>query len=142
MASKELLYRSRPCPQGRTITAIDLSPTALGWKYVHFAVRQLGPGTTWRGLSRHEERCLILLRGSFDIEWPGGGSPVGPRDDVFRAYPHAVYLPASVRFRVTSSSGCQIADCRATVSAPPQRLQLLPRVIRPEDCGYEIRGGG
>jgi len=40
----------------------DLSPTALGWKHIHFAVRQLGPGTEWRGVSRHEERCLVLLR--------------------------------------------------------------------------------
>jgi len=142
MSSTALLYRSRPCPEGRTVTAIDLSPTALGWKYIHFAVRQLGVGTEWRGLSRHEERCLVLLRGSFDIEWPGGGGHLGPRDDVFRAYPHAVYLPAGVRFRATASSGCEIADCRAIVSAPAQRFHLEPRVIRPEDCGFEIRGGG
>jgi 5-deoxy-glucuronate isomerase len=142
MSSTELLYRSRTVPDARTVTAIDLSPTALGWKYIHFTVRQLGPGTEWRGLSRHEERCLVLLRGSFAIEFPGGGGEIGPRDDVFAAYPYAVYLPAGVRFRVAAVSGCEIADCRATVSAPPQRFGLEPVIIRPDACGYEIRGGG
>src|SRR5262245_64572349 len=124
MSSTELLYRSRACPQGRTITAIDLSPTALGWKYIHFAVRQLGPGTEWRGLSRREERCLVLLRGSFDIEWPGGGGHLGPRDDVFAGYPHAAYLPAGARFRVAARGGCEIADRRPIGSAPPQARGL------------------
>jgi 5-deoxy-glucuronate isomerase len=142
MSSTELLYRSRTCSQGRTVTVIDLSPTALGWKYIHFAVRQLGIGAEWRGISRHEERCLVLLRGSFQIEWPGGGGQVGPRDDVFAGYPHAVYLPAGIRFRVTADGASEIADCRAIVSAPPQRFRLEPRIIRPEECGYEIRGGG
>jgi 5-deoxy-glucuronate isomerase len=142
MSTTELLYRSRTCPPGRTLTAIDLSQTALGWKYIHFAVRQLGPGTEWRGLSRHEERCLVLLRGVFEIEWPGGGGTIGPRADVFAGYPHAVYLPAGVRFRIAAPHGCEVADCRALVSAPSQRLTLQPAVIRPADCGYEIRGGG
>src|SRR5262249_31687161 len=66
MSSSELLYRSRTCAPGRTATAIDLSPTALGWKYIHFAVRHLGPSSGWRGMSRHEERCLVLLRGAFE----------------------------------------------------------------------------
>src|SRR5262249_37667070 len=106
MSSTELLYRSRTCAPGPTVTAIDLSPTALGWKYIHFAVRQLGRGGGWGGLSRHEERCLVLLRGSFHIEWPGGGGHIGPREDVFVAYPHAVYLPAGVRFRLTADGAC------------------------------------
>ncbi|HMF97197.1 MAG TPA: 5-deoxy-glucuronate isomerase [Vicinamibacterales bacterium] len=142
MSSTELLYRSRTCSQGRTVTAIDLSPTALGWKYIHFAVRQLGLGGEWRGLSRHEERCLVLLRGAFDIEWPGGGGHVGPREDVFAGYPHAVYLPAGLRFRLTADGACEVADCRAAVSAPPQRFGLQPRIIHADECGDEIRGGG
>ncbi|HJZ72762.1 MAG TPA: 5-deoxy-glucuronate isomerase [Vicinamibacterales bacterium] len=142
MASLELLYRSRSGSHGRTVTAIDLSPTALGWNYIHFAVRRLGAGSEWRGRSRHEERCLVLLRGSFHIEWPGGAGHVGPRDDVFAAYPHAVYLPAGIRFRVTADGLCEIADCRAIVSAPPQRFGLQPRIIHADECGYEIRGGG
>src|SRR2546423_12815877 len=119
MSSSELLYRSRTVPHGRTVVAIDLSPTALGWKYIHFAVRQLGPRTEWRGLSRHEERCLVLLRGSFAIEYPGGGGEIGPRADVFAAYPYAGYVPAGVPFRVTAASGWEMADRRATGAASP-----------------------
>src|SRR5262249_61509570 len=107
------------------------------------AVRHLGPSSGWRGMSRHEERCLVLLRGAFEIEWPGGGGQIGPRADVFAAYPHAVYIPAGVRFRVAAAEGgCEIADCRAIVSAPADKLGLTPRLIHPQDCGYEIRGAG
>ena len=67
----------------------------------------------------------------------GATHRVGPRADVFLGYPHAVYLPARTPFRIVASVACEIADCRA-----PSTRALAPRVIRPEDCGYEIRGGG
>jgi 5-deoxy-glucuronate isomerase len=65
---------------------------------------------------------------------------------VFLGYPYAVYLPAGTPFTVQASVECEVADCRA-----PSKLRaasmgpagtLIPRVIRPEDCGFEIRGGG
>jgi 5-deoxy-glucuronate isomerase len=127
---------------GRTGAAVNLTPRALGWSHIHFAVRHLAPGARWRGLSRREEVCLVLLRGAFEIRWPGRAARIGPRADVFSGYPHAVYLPAGVAFEVVADVACEIADCRATVSAPPDRLRLAPRVIGPKDCGYEIRGGG
>jgi 5-deoxy-glucuronate isomerase len=79
----------------------------------------------------------VLLRGAFDIQWPGASHRIGPRADVFTDYPHAIYLPPNVRARVVSRDGCEIADCRAPASGA-----CAPRVITPEDCGYEIRGGG
>jgi 5-deoxy-glucuronate isomerase len=141
MASAELLYRSRRVAAGRTAPAIDLSPRALGWERVHFAVRHLAPGAVWRGLSPREERCLVLLRGEYDIEWRGGGGRVGPRADVFSGYPHAAYVPAGMRFRVAARTACEIADCRSLADRALART-LEARVIRPQDCGYEIRGGG
>jgi 5-deoxy-glucuronate isomerase len=54
----------------------------------------------------------------------------------------AAQLVRGVRFRVAVAHGCEIADCRALASAPAQRLNLQPIVVKPEDCGYEIRGGG
>src|SRR4051812_1290685 len=64
-----LLYRSRPVRPGDAGTAVNLTPRALGWRTIHFAVRQLTTGTTWRALAPREERCLVLLRGAFRIEW-------------------------------------------------------------------------
>jgi 5-deoxy-glucuronate isomerase len=140
--TKRLLYRSKPVRPGHSGAAISLTPRALGWERIHFAVRHLAAGAVWTGLSRREERCLVLLRGAFEVSWPGASHRVGPRADVFAGYPHAVYLPARTAFHVTAADRCEIADCRASVSAPPQAPKLEPLVIRPQDCGYEIRGGG
>jgi 5-deoxy-glucuronate isomerase len=137
MTTSRLLYRSARVPPGTSAAALNLTPQALGWDRIHFAVRHLAAGSVWSGLSRREERCLVLLRGEFEVSWDGASHIVGPRADVFSAYPHAVYLPAGTRFRVTARVDCEIADTRAASARA-----LEPRVIRPADCGYEIRGGG
>ena len=83
------------------------------------------------------EESVRALRGEFDVSWTGAVHRIGPRSDVFGSYPHAVYIPAGTRFQIVARSGCEIADARARSTK-----RLEPRVIRPEDCGYEIRGGG
>jgi 5-deoxy-glucuronate isomerase len=137
MIRQKLLYRSSRVPAGKTAAAINLTPHALGWDRIHFADRHLAAGAAWSGLSRDEERCLVLLRGAFQVAWRGAQHRVGPRADVFSGYPHAVYLPARTPFKVVADTACEIADCRARSSGA-----FAPRLIRPEDCGYEIRGGG
>ncbi|MGH9174194.1 MAG: 5-deoxy-glucuronate isomerase, partial [Vicinamibacterales bacterium] len=44
---------------------------------------------------------------------------------------------ADTRVRVVASEPTELADGRA-----PSRKRLAPRIIPPEDCGFEIRGGG
>jgi 5-deoxy-glucuronate isomerase len=140
---RRLLYNSKSIPPGRSGAAIDLTPRALGWRRIHFAVRQLAAGAVWSTMSRREERCLVLLRGRAAVDCGGRSWRVGPRPDVFDAYPHAVYVPAGVAVRVTAEVVSEIADCRAIARrAAPRAPALDARVIRPEDCGYEIRGGG
>jgi 5-deoxy-glucuronate isomerase len=146
VTTTKLLYPSTRVPAGRTGTAVRLTPQTLGWDQISFAVRHLAARTVWSGLSRDEERCLVLLRGEFQVSWAGASYRVGPRADVFLGYPHAVYLPAGTAFKITAASACEIADCRApsglrTGSAGPSG-PLAPRVIGPADCGFEIRGGG
>jgi 5-deoxy-glucuronate isomerase len=137
MNAQKLLYRSAKIASGRTGAALNLTPRALGWDRIHFAVRHLAAGASWSGLSRDEERCLVLLRGSFHVSWEGASHKIGPRADVFSGYPHAVYLPPRTAFKIVAEKASEIADCRARSTAA-----FTPRVIRPEDCGYEIRGGG
>jgi 5-deoxy-glucuronate isomerase len=48
-----------------------------------------------------------------------------------------MYLPRGVRFTVTAVTRTVLADGRA-----PARRDCSPQQIRPEDCGFEIRGGG
>jgi 5-deoxy-glucuronate isomerase len=72
------------------------------------------------------------------VTWDEGGrAELGPRTDVFAAYPHAVYLPPRTRVRVRAEQTTELADCRTR-----SRKRLPARVIAPADCGYEIRGGG
>jgi 5-deoxy-glucuronate isomerase len=142
MKTSKLLYRSARLPPGRTGAALNLTPRALGWDRIHFAVRHLAAGAVWTGLSRDQERCLVLLRGEFEVTWTGASHSVGPRADVFSAYPHAVYLPAGTAFRIVARRPCEIADARAASLHDRPANDLEPRVIRPEQCGYEIRGGG
>jgi 5-deoxy-glucuronate isomerase len=126
---------------GRTGTALDLTPRALGWRTIHFAVRHLAPGAVWRAQSRRQERCLVLLRGACRVDWSSGGGTIGPRADVFSAYPHGAYLPNGVAFSVTATEPTELADCRVVV-ARGNGTVFEPKLIRPQDCGFEIRGGG
>ena len=121
MRAQQLLYRSAKIGAGRTGASLNLTPRALGWDRIHFAVRHLAPGASWSGLSRDEERCLVLLRGSFDVSWKGASHRIGPRADVFSGYPHAVYLPARTPFKVVAQRRCEIADCRAPLAGTPSR---------------------
>ena len=138
MTSTRLLYRSaRVSRAARPPRRCNLTPRALGWDRIHFAVRHLAKGAVWTGVSRGQERCLVLLRGEFEVSWAGASHRIGPRADVFSGYPHAVYLPAGTPFRIVAHAACEIAEARVA-----SKKRLAPQVIRPQDCGYEIRGGG
>jgi 5-deoxy-glucuronate isomerase len=137
MAQKQALFRSATLPARRTGVAVEITRARAGWRWVHFAARQVSPARAWADSTGGEECCLVLLRGACRIEWDGESAELGPRSDVFAAYPHAMYLPPRTRFRVVAHEMTELGDGRA-----PSRLRLQPRAIRPEDCGYEIRGGG
>ena len=117
---------------------VGVTPRQAGWKFVRFAVHQLAPDVRWRVVSHREETCLVLLEGRCDVECDGSRNTLGPRADVFSAYPHALYVPPGVRVTITAASpATRIAECAA-----PATRRFAPRLIRPEDCGFEIRGGG
>ena len=140
-------YRSKALPPDRTGTTIEISRAQAGWRFVHFAVRQVAPGTPLAGKTDGDECCLVLLRGHCRIEFDGGSAELGPRRNVFDSYPHALYLPPKTAFRVVAEQLTELGDGRAPASAKatagkPAPSKLEPRVIRPQDCGFEIRGGG
>lgn len=132
-----LLFPSSPLPAGRTGVAVEVTRARAGWKYVHFRVRQVAPRHPWRDTTGDDECCLVLLRGECRISDGETEWRLGPRRSVFTDYPHAMYLPRRTRFTVTADDTCELADGRA-----PSRRTFAPRQIRPEDCGFEIRGGG
>lgn len=132
-----MLFSSSLLPPTRTGTALDISSRRAGWKYVHFAVRQVAPRRPWTGRTRDFECCLVLLAGECTITFGDAHATLGPRRDVFSGYPHALYLPPRTTFTVTATVLTELADGRA-----PSRTRHPAQVVRPEDCGFEIRGGG
>jgi 5-deoxy-glucuronate isomerase len=135
-----VLLHSRTIDRNASGTQIAVTPRRAQWEYVGFAVRQVAAGETWRGRTGNDEVCLVLLSGSCTIAWSPGGSRrvrLGPRRSVFADYPHAAYLPPRCTFEVAASRVTEIAECRS-----PAAKHFAPRVIRPRDCGLEVRGGG
>lgn len=137
--ARTLLHSRRIDPK-RAGTAISTTPERAGWARVGFAVRQLASGDVWKSRTGGLETCLVLLEGLASVAWSPGqkrAATLGPRRDVFSGYPHAVYLPPGTRFEVRARRRVEIAVCQS-----PTEQQHPARVIRPEDCGLEIRGGG
>ena len=130
--------RSRHVDAAASKTLVAVTPRQAGWKYVGFSVRQIASGERWSGKTGSDEMCAVLLEGRCHASWGGsGGYLLGPRKDVFSGYPHAIYLPPATKFSFQGLATTVLAECRA-----PATLRLPARIIRPEDCGFEIRGGG
>jgi 5-deoxy-glucuronate isomerase len=133
-----LLHRSRRLAPDESGVALEVTPEQAGWPLIAFAVRQLAAGARLTVETADREACLVLLSGHCRVRWNGGEShDLGPRDNVFSGYPHAVYLPAHTRVDVAAVTRTELADCRA-----PSSASTVPRLIPPAACGFEIRGGG
>ena len=129
---------------------MEVTRRRAGWRYVSVAVRHVAPRKPFDSQTRRDECCLVLLRGRCRVEYDGAVAVLGPRRDVFLDYPHALYLPTHSRFRVVALEPTELADGRAparrhalAATSRGADAGLVPRarVIRPEDCGFEIRGG-
>ncbi len=140
--ASRVLYPSSPIQSRRTGTTVEVTRARAGWRFVHFAVRQVVPGKPWIHNTGTAECGLVLLAGCCRVTYTSGKAPavtvtLGPRRSVFADYPHALYLPPRTSFSVAADVRTELADARA-----PSRQRLEPRLVRPEDCGFEIRGGG
>lgn len=135
---QELLRKSQTLPAGASGMLLDVTPRQAGWHLIAFAVRRLAPGEVWRASAPQDERCVVLLSGTCSVRWEEGPwTTLGPRRSVFDDYPSAVYVPSGQPLEVRAEELTELADCRA-----PSDKSLEPRLIRPVDCGFEIRGGG
>jgi len=138
MSTQQLLFRPGVVPPDGSGVLIELTPEDAGWELLRFSVRRLARGHRLDGDTGSDEVCLVLLSGSCRVGWNGEApQSLGPRASVFEEYPHAVYLPPGTRFVVEATQTCELADGRA-----PARRSFPPRVVRPDQCGLELRGGG
>ncbi len=135
--SNILLHSVARRSQGHQVL-LEITAEAAGWDLIDFRVRRITAGSQWRDNTGENEACLVLLSGECRIRWEGGREQnLGPRRSVFSSYPHAAYLPPGTRFQLTATQTTELADGRA-----PSGKGGQPRLIRPEQCGFEIRGGG
>lgn len=135
MTRRESALIIHPASGDDTIVGVD--PTRAGWDYLHFAARQLAPGTTWRWSTGDHELGLVVLGGRCAVQSNRGDWPVvGGRRGVFDGLPHALYLPRRTEFVLTATEPCEIAYgwCESEGDHPA-------RLITPEDVAVEIRGG-
>ena len=140
MRELPVLLHTRPLARAQSGTQVSVTPRRAGWDYVGFTVRQIAAAEVWSGRTGPHEMCLVLLSGLASVTWaPEQRKPVrlGPRRDVFTDYPHALYLPPGTAFEVRAARHTELAQCQS-----PTTKSFPPRLIRPEDCGLEVRGGG
>ncbi len=134
----EILFHSRAAERARPSVLVEVTARQAGWELIDFRVRRFPEGQQWSAETGEQEACLVLLSGECRIQWQGGSEYVlGPRRGVFEGYPHAAYLPRRTAFRLTALQATELADGRA-----PSGRDLAPRLVRPHECGFEIRGGG
>src|SRR6185436_17551064 len=130
--------QSKSAEPGVSARLLRLTPRQAGWKYVSFAVRQIAAGDVWSARTGSEEMCAVLVEGKCRVTWGAHSNELlGPRADVFSSYPHAAYLPRDTKFSILAEQRTILAECRA-----PATRRFEPRIIKPEHCGFEIRGGG
>jgi 5-deoxy-glucuronate isomerase len=134
--------RSRRVPAGKSAATIAVTPALARWEFISFAVRTLARGDSWKCATGKQEMCVVLLSGACRAEWTtragaAGRGTLGPRAGVFDAYPHALYMPRGSNVRLTATEPTEIADCRA-----PSAVDRDAALVRPDQCGFEIRGGG
>ncbi|HSR66759.1 MAG TPA: 5-deoxy-glucuronate isomerase [Acidobacteriota bacterium] len=135
--SELLLRPDREAPR-RNGVVVDVDPQRAGWRLLGFSAHKLKAGQSWSGETGEKEHCLVLQAGTCRISFNGeAGQQLGPRLNVFDSYPHAAYIGRETSWQLTALEDCELAQGWA-----PARKSLPSRVIRPQDCGYEIRGGG
>jgi 5-deoxy-glucuronate isomerase len=116
---------------------VEVTPARAGWDYIHFQARRLAAGSRWSFETGQNELALVILGGCLSVESSRGSWPeVGGREHVFAGPPHALYLP-----RHTSFSASATRDTRFVTTWAASDEDHAARLIRPQDCAVEIRGG-
>ena len=133
----ELLLRpTAPDAEGRIHR---ITPASAGWRHVGFEVYRLGAGRELAQETGDTECCLVLLSGRADIQAGGESwSEIGERMSVFDDEPaSSAYVPPRSSYTVVAGTDLELAVCRA-----PAVGRYPPRLIRPDEVAYSVRGRG
>ncbi|MBV1909183.1 MAG: 5-deoxy-glucuronate isomerase [Kangiellaceae bacterium] len=130
---------SRPEKKDEQGCIQNITPESAGWDYVGFEVHQLVPGQQKVFISNKQETCMVIVSGNGDVtagieSWAN----LGERATVFEhKAPYSVYTPPGEKITVKANTALEIAICKA-----PAVGKYPTRLIKPEDCEYQLRGTG
>jgi len=115
-----------------------VSSEDAGFEHLNMELRSLSSGETWSHETGEYEYALVVMGGRCRVgSDKGTWDDVGGREDVFSGLPHAIYLPRHTAFSVEAiTDGFELAVCWV-----PTDRDGEARVVRPEDCAVELRGG-
>jgi 5-deoxy-glucuronate isomerase len=113
-----------------------VTPDSAGWRYLSFAVVDLGSGEHHRHRLDDQETALVPLRGSATVR-VGDLEQTVSRSDVFEEMPTVVYAPPGATIEVTAGDRFEFA-----IGSAPAEGRYPARFIEPASMKSELRGGG
>jgi 5-deoxy-glucuronate isomerase len=131
-----LLLKARPA--GREI--VSVTPEQAGWKHVGFRALRLAAGESEALATQARELCVVVLRGTVDVEVDGVAYPaMGSRRSVFDdAAPAAIYVPGGCEITIRAAVDSEVALC----SAPAGDVPRAVRQLDPARMRRSVRGQG
>jgi 5-deoxy-glucuronate isomerase len=115
----------------------SIGPAGAGWRYLSFRVLRQDPGEESILDTGDEEVCLVVLKGSCEVEFEGARWDLRGRPGVFEGMPWSLYLPPGSSYRVTTETGVELAVAGALADR-----RHPARMISPDDVRIETRGAG
>jgi 5-deoxy-glucuronate isomerase len=133
-SASNLLIRPNPSPASSL--HLRITPALAGWDFITFESHRLAGGSAISGDTGTNEMALVMLGGMVEVQSSVGNWRVGGRHNVFEGRPHALYLSRNAQYTLTATNDAELALAWA-----PAERDFPARLIQPEDCAVEIRGG-
>ncbi|MDJ0925646.1 MAG: 5-deoxy-glucuronate isomerase [Acidimicrobiia bacterium] len=115
--------------------SLDIEPELAGWQYCGLKVFELPRDGSREMATGSAEAAVIPLAGSCVVETEGKRFEVDGRDDVFSGIAGFAYVPIDSTFRVSSTTGGEVAVCTAEATR-----RIDPYVVPSKAVAVEVRG--
>lgn len=126
----------RPNPSPASSLQLRITPALAGWDYITFESHHLADGSAITGDTGASEMALVMLGGIVEVQSAVGTWRVGGRRNVFEGRPHALFLSRHTPYSIRA-----MGEAECALAWAPAEHDFPARLIRPEDCAVEIRGG-
>ena len=114
---------------------VDIDPGLAGWSYCGLSVLDLTAGASTTVATGSAEVAVLPLAGSCTVEVEAKRFDVDGRDNVFAGISGFAYVPIDTEMRITSTTGGEIALCRAEATR-----RIDPYVVPAKAVAVEVRG--